>query len=774
MVVHPGRPERLNLVRQDVGAHRHDGHPRGGARQAADQPRRHHAVEARHLDVHEHEIVGRRLDGADRPDTVGRDVDDVPGGPEHGAGQLAVDLHVLHQEDAPGASGPRRRRPDGGRGGRRPRQGQGEPEGRAASLRGDETHRAAHQFDQPPADRQPQAGAAIRAADRAVGLREALEQPFLAVRRDPDPGIGHAEADRVAARTGLFVEQVDGHPAPRRELHGVVEEVQQDLPQPPGVAHQPVRHRGVDLGDQIEALGAGRRLDDAQAGIDEGAQRDRFGVEVDRPGLDGREVQDVVHDGAEVRPRGRGEFRVAPEIAVEPAGFGQQPGEADHRVERRADLVAHRREELGLGRVGALGLGAGRLGRRLGGDQRALAVLPGRDVEGQADDPRRDAVAVAMGAPDRLDPAAAAARVRHPERDVEGPALGRGRPHRPQGRGAIRGDDPPHPLGDVHHRRTVPREAEAARAVGRQDQVAAREVEVEQARARRLLGQAQELALLDQRFPGADDLVDVEGGAEPADQVAAHVQGPDHELVPAEAAGPVGDPALDLARPALHAGLGVGPGDPAGVLGVEPVRAGRAGGGDRAAIGLEGLVDVDRLARVGPLHPDELRQRVDEGPVMVAARAQVRVGLLRLRGRADRDDPIRRAGDRAHDQHRRDPARITPHPHERRVGPARARGVREGAGILRVEGVAQRMPDQAFGARAEDRPAPRGREGHPTRTVEAQDQPGRGVDDLAQGLGLRTGGAGAGGLGKGQVCAHRLRHGRARNCARGRSVVAEG
>ena len=34
--------------------------------------------------------------------------------------------------------------------------------------------------------------------------------------------------------------------------------------------------------------------------------------------------------------------------------------------------------------------------------------------------------------------------------------------------------------------------------------------------------------------------------------------------------------------------------------------------------------------------------------------------------------------------------------------------------------------------------------------------------------------AGAGGLGKGQVCAHRLRHGRARNCARGRSVVAEG
>ncbi|MGT2481181.1 hypothetical protein ACU4GR_25600 [Methylobacterium oryzae CBMB20] len=160
---------------------------------------------------------------------------------------------------------------------------------------------------------------------------------------------------------------------------------------------------------------------------------------------------------------------------------------------------------------------------------------------------------------------------------------------------------------------------------------------------------------------------------------------------------------------------------------------------------------------------------------MVAARAQVRVGLFRLRGRADCHDAIRRARDRAHDQHRRDPARFpAAHPDDRRIGPARARCVREDARILRVERVAQRLPEQGGGDRAEDRQAAGGREGHPALAVEAQDQPGRGVDDLAQGFGLRTGGAGAGGLGKGWVCVHRLRHGRARNCTRGRSVVSEG
>ena len=77
--------------------------------------------------------------------------------------------------------------------------------------------------------------------------------------------------------------------------------------------------------------------------------------QLDAAGLDLREVQDVVDDDQQAL--GRAADR-AGEVGLLPVELGveQQVAEADHAVHRRADLVAHRREELALGAIGGFGL----------------------------------------------------------------------------------------------------------------------------------------------------------------------------------------------------------------------------------------------------------------------------------------------------------------------------------------------------------------------------------------------------------------------------------
>ena len=52
---------------------------------------------------------------------------------------------------------------------------------------------ALHQMDELRGDRQSESGPSVLARDRAVGLRERLEDQRLFLGRDPDPGVGHAE-----------------------------------------------------------------------------------------------------------------------------------------------------------------------------------------------------------------------------------------------------------------------------------------------------------------------------------------------------------------------------------------------------------------------------------------------------------------------------------------------------------------------------------------------------------------------------------------------------
>ena len=78
-----------------------------------------------------------------------------------------------------------------------------------------------------------------------------------------------------------------------------------------------------------------------------------FRVEVDSAGLDLREVEDVVDDRQQGIAGGADRVGVVALLDGQ-LGVGHQAAHADDRVHRRADLVAHRRQERALGLVGCL------------------------------------------------------------------------------------------------------------------------------------------------------------------------------------------------------------------------------------------------------------------------------------------------------------------------------------------------------------------------------------------------------------------------------------
>ncbi len=80
---------------------------------------------------------------------------------------------------------------------------------------------AAMHLDQPLDQGQSDAQSAVRAVERALGLREEIEYSRQQVARDPDAGITHAQDDLVV---GALSQHVDTA-ARRSELRGVVYEI---------------------------------------------------------------------------------------------------------------------------------------------------------------------------------------------------------------------------------------------------------------------------------------------------------------------------------------------------------------------------------------------------------------------------------------------------------------------------------------------------------------------------------------------------------------------
>ena len=143
-----------------------------------------------------------------------------------------------------------------------------------------------------------------------------------------------------------------------RELDGVRQQVPDDLLQAAGIAGDRSGRR-VEDAIQPDVLGDGRRRHRLDRRVDERERMQRLQVEPELARVDAAHVEQVVD-----------ELRLDPRVALDgleagqhllgaAGGDAQHLGPAEDGVERRAQLVRQRGQEVVLGVAHALGLGAG-------------------------------------------------------------------------------------------------------------------------------------------------------------------------------------------------------------------------------------------------------------------------------------------------------------------------------------------------------------------------------------------------------------------------------
>ena len=227
-----------------------------------------------------------------------------------------------------------------------------EPEAAAGPWVALRTNRAAHQFYQAAGDHQPQPGAAITARGRGVDLLEGVKQAPEFVRGDADPGIFDLEPgqQRIALVLKQFAAQC--HLAVIGEFNGIAGVVEQCLAQTRNVTAQPHGQvAAVDLDAQPFALCrvGYQRLNM----VEYAAERKIVVLQAKLSGFDFRKIENVVDDGHQV-PAGLADFLEALDLLRRRPRV-QQMGKAQYRIHRRADLVAHVGQKLGLGQIGGFG-----------------------------------------------------------------------------------------------------------------------------------------------------------------------------------------------------------------------------------------------------------------------------------------------------------------------------------------------------------------------------------------------------------------------------------
>ena len=176
-------------------------------------------------------------------------------------------------------------------------------------------------------------------------LPELLEDQLLVVGRDPEPVVGHCNLDDAVAHPRLDVDAA----ARRRELDGVRQQVEDDLPQPPLVGPNRYLVR-VEPQSRAPLPPGSRALHACQCALQGRAQREGGEVQLHLSRLDLRQVEDVVDQEQQVAAGLEDVLDVTELALVQLAEqlLLQELGEADDGVQRRPQLVRHVGEELRL------------------------------------------------------------------------------------------------------------------------------------------------------------------------------------------------------------------------------------------------------------------------------------------------------------------------------------------------------------------------------------------------------------------------------------------
>ncbi|MCW0415775.1 hypothetical protein NB689_001529 [Xanthomonas sacchari] len=289
-------------------------------------------------------------------------------------------------------------------------QRQVEPESAALAEHAVHLQLATHHADQAPADHQAQAAAAEAAADRGLGLGEAMEDALLLLGADADAGVLHDHPQGYRLRLPLQQLHAQAHIPVLGELERVAGQVDQHLLQAQRVADHPVGDAAIELVDDLHfrplVIARQHHRQVAQQFLD----AERMQVELQLASLDLGVVEDVVE---QAQQRLAGLLRLAHVVVLARVQRGalQQLQHAQHRVHRRADLVAHVGHERGLGL-------AGLVGACLGLAQFLLGLQLRADVAVDADDPGDPALRIAFGVRAGLDMPQAAVAALHAEHRV--------------------------------------------------------------------------------------------------------------------------------------------------------------------------------------------------------------------------------------------------------------------------------------------------------------------------------------------------------------------
>ena len=132
-----------------------------------------------------------------------------------------------------------------------------------------------------------------------------------------------------------------------RELERVSDEIREHLAETKRVADEPVGDRRDGVRDEFDVLLDDRRPEGLGDFLEHLPDAEWRFFELQFVGFDLREVQDVVEDAKQVACGRMGDADVLMCLRGE-IGFEGQPVHVDDRVHRRADFVAHHREERSL------------------------------------------------------------------------------------------------------------------------------------------------------------------------------------------------------------------------------------------------------------------------------------------------------------------------------------------------------------------------------------------------------------------------------------------
>ena len=199
-------------------------------------------------------------------------------------------------------------------------------------------------------------------------------------RRDPDTGVPHRERD-----LGSAVGRGGAHGYHDFSLFGeldrVADQVHEHLAQAGRVAAHRARHVGRHFREQLEMLFARPHGEEAGRGVHHfrHVERDRFKLEVLR--LDLGIIENVIQDHQQRLGRRAHELQRAALLGRQ-LGIEDQLHEAEYRIHRSTDLVAHVREERRAGARDAFGEVAGIAHHRFRAFGGLLAYRQtGRDLE---------------------------------------------------------------------------------------------------------------------------------------------------------------------------------------------------------------------------------------------------------------------------------------------------------------------------------------------------------------------------------------------------------